>query len=375
MFTRKLNRIVNVAALLLLSAGCADSSDSNQAAPPPTVTVAAVEVSELTPSSEFTGRVEAIDSVELRARIEGFLKQQFFNEGESVNQGDVLFEIEKDNYIADVENALGAIERLQGAKKLAEIERDRRAKLVKTHSIAQEQLDIAVAKVEEVNGDLLSAKAALKRAELALSYTDVVAPIGGKIGIFPYSTGDFVGPASEPLALLVSQDPMYVTFPVSQKALLDFQQENRQKGNPADAVTMKVRLANGDLYDQSGTLNFIDVEANPGTDTILVRAQFPNPDGVLVHQQLVEVFVEEHTVETSLTIPQVAIQIDQVGAYVLLVDDANKVQVQRVETGPIINGKVVITGGLKEHQQVITVGIQKVRPGVVVNTVAASNEV
>ncbi|QBY04720.1 efflux RND transporter periplasmic adaptor subunit [Thalassotalea sp. HSM 43] len=357
---------------LLFSFGCKDSQQGPGTTPPPSVTVIEVGKSNVKRSVTYNGRVEAVDAVELTARVQGFLLERLKSEGAQVEAGELLFVIEKDSYIAEVERVKGALEKLRGARRLAQIERDRRAKLVKTKAISQEQLDIAEANLIEVNGEITSQKAALRTAELNLSYTDVKAPISGKIGLSPYSVGDFVGPSSKALSTVVSQDPSYVTFPITQRELMTH--SSAKTGITPEQIEVRVKMADGSYYQRIGKLDFIDVVADPTTDTLLVRAKFDNPDGVLVHQQLVNVELQEQNPRTEITVPQSAVQFDQQGRYVLLVDDENKVVVQRIEAGATIQGKVVIKNGLQEGQKVITLGVQKVRPGVVVNPNIASAE-
>lgn len=370
--TRKVYQSSFIAIGLLISLSACDKEVEKVIGPPPSVTVVEAEVKGIKQKVTYTGRVEAVDTVELKARVEGYLLERFKEEGSAVEKGEMLFSIEKDNYQAEIDRVKGGLEKLRGAERLATIERNRRAKLVKTKAISQEQLDIAEANLIEVHGEIMSQKAALKRAELNLSYTDVKAPIGGKIGISPFSTGDFVGPSSGPLAMLVSQDPSYVSFPISQRDLLTFAQQAKKGDVNANEVVVKVLLADGSYYEHDGRLNFVDVVANPTTDTLLVRAKFANPTGTLVHQQLVNVELQEDNPRKELTVPQIAIQFDQQGRYVLLVNDENKVTVQRVEVGASIGSDIVITAGLTQGQKVITLGVQKVRPGIVVNpTVSA----
>ncbi len=347
--------------------GCNQQQDVQASGPPPSVTVVEASKKNVKRSASFTGRVEAVDAVDLTARVQGYLIERLIDEGADVAEGDLLFSIEKDNYIAEVDRVKGSLEKLRGAKRLATIERDRRAKLVKTKSISQEQLDIADANLIEVNGEIMSQKAALKRAELNLSYTEIKAPITGKMGISKFSKGDFVGPASGPMATVVSQDPSYVSFPISQRDLLRFAEEAQGNDAAPEQVEVRVKLADGSYYNKVGRLDFVDVVANPTTDTILVRAKFANPDGMLVHQQLVNVELQEEIAQEELTIPQEAIQFDQQGRYVLLVDETDTVVVQRIEVGADVDGFVVIKNGLSGGQKVITMGVQKVRPGIKVN--------
>lgn len=354
-------------------AGCGEETSNTEAgsAPKPTVTVVEVAQTEITPSDSFTGRVEAVDTVELRARVQGFLEKRLFEEGAGVKAGDLLFVIEKGPYQAKVGKIKGGIERLNGTLKLAEIERDRQDVLVARKAVAQVVLDEATAKLTEVKGDLTSQRAALDRAQLDLSYTDIKAPISGKIGLSRFSKGDFVGPASGALAKIVTQDPIYVTFPVSQRELLTFRKLAGEKGPGREQLAVKVRLANGELYDKVGKVNFVDVQADPGTDTITVRAEIPNPNRVLIDRQLVTAIVETDQPQTELTIPQQALQLDQAGAYVLVVDKDNKVQVRRIETGRSLTGLLVVQKGLEQAEKVIIDGIQKVRPGIVVDPTVA----
>lgn len=342
--------------------------------PAPSVSVQQVQLTEVTPSETFSGRVEATATVALVARVQGFLEQQLFNEGDFVESGQLLYVLEKGQYEADVKAVEGTIHRLRGTLKLAEIERDRRQQLVARNQIARTEFDRAVASVDETQGDLISQNALLDQAKLNLSYTDITAPISGYIGFSNVDIGDVVGPSTGSLATIVSRDPIYVNFPVSQRQLLMFRQQQEQEGESPSDVVVKVRMADNELYAQEGKIDFVDVLSNPGTDTTTVRAEFPNPDGFLVHQQLVTVVLEEQAANMQLTVPQRAIQIDQIGSFVLLVDDENTVQVQRIEAGDVISGKVVVQEGLNEGDRVIVLGIQKVRPGMVVNPTLVSSE-
>jgi membrane fusion protein (multidrug efflux system) len=248
--------------------------------------------------------------------------------------------------------------------KLADIEVARQTELVQRNVGAQARLDEVTAKQGEARGNLLAQKAALERAELQLSYTDITAPAAGRIGRANISVGNFVGPSSGTLATIVSQDPIYVAFPVTQRQMLDV----RKGQDPAtpDTYVIYVQLADGSRYQHAGKLNFLDVTVNQGTDTVQVRATFPNPDRVLVDGQLVNVVVELGKGESVLQVPQQAFQVDQSGAFVLVVDKDSKVEVRRVETGRVVGTNLSVLKGLSVGETVITEGIQKVRPGQVV---------
>ncbi|MBI3435469.1 MAG: efflux RND transporter periplasmic adaptor subunit [Proteobacteria bacterium] len=328
------------------------------------VRVAAVEIK---PTHSFTARVEAKDKVELRARIEGFLEQRAFTEGADVKAGDLLFVIEKGLYRAAVEEAQGALEKARATLKLAEIDVDRQTQLVQRNVAAQAVLDQVTARLGEARGALLAQNAALEKAQLQLGYTEIRAPIAGRISRASVSVGAFVAPASGALATIVRQDPIYATFPVSQRDILDIRNRNASAGAAKrDAFVVHAVLADASRYGQPGKLDFIDVTINQGTDTVLVRASFANPDRILVDGALVNVVVESGAAERALRVAQQALQVDQSGAYVLVVDKESKVRVRRVELGRGLGAQVIVSKGLEADDLVITEGIQKVRPGQVV---------
>jgi len=195
--------------------------------------------------------------------------------------------------------------------------------------------------------------------------------MAGRIGKSTYSIGDLVGPESGTLATIVSQDPIYVTFQVSEREVIAYKQRVAASPDKAPHQTIHIKLANGTMYPVAGTTNFLDVQVDPNTDTETVRAKLPNPDGILVPGAVVGVIVERGAPRATLLVPLAAVQFDQAGHYVLLVDAANKVELRRITTGAEQGREVVVLDGLKEGEMVIVEGIQKVRPGQVVKASVA----
>lgn len=330
-------------------------------APPPAVTVVKAARVEVVPSSSFTGRIEAVDKVVLRARVSGFIERQLFKEGADVAANDLMYTIENATYLAQIDEVNASIARAEATLKLAKLDTERQSELVRRQVKAQSTLDESVAKQAESRADLLKQQASLRRAELDLGYTEIRAPIAGRIGRATYSVGDFVEPTSGTLATIVSQDPIYVSFPVSQRDLLAVRRDAMARGTDPRAVRVKVRLADGSVYDRDGTIDFVDVQVEAATDTITLRAQLPNPERLLVDGQLVTAIIEAAVPQTALVIPMEAMQIDQGGRFALVVDAENKVQVRRLEVDRGYDGRIAVTKGLEAGERVITIGGQKVR--------------
>ncbi|WP_037076666.1 efflux RND transporter periplasmic adaptor subunit [Rhizobium mesoamericanum] len=360
-----------VSALWLNGSGGAPLAQQ-PAMPPPAVAVAAVLQKEITPSDTYTGRVEAVDTVQIRARVEGFIEKRLFDDGADVKAGDLLVVLEKAQYEAQIGEIKGQITAAEGALRLAEIEVNRQAQLVEKQAAAQERKDVAEANHKQSLGQLERLQASLIRAELNLSYTDIKAPIDGRIGRFAYSVGDYVTPSSDRLAEIVKQDPIYVTFPVSTRVLLEVRKRAEAEGRDLAAVAIKLRLPDGSIYSETGSPNFLDVQADRTTDTVTVRAVFANARRILVDKELVGVIVEQVKPEQALLIPQAAVVIDQAGPYVLIVDKNNKVEQRRIRPGSQEGSDVAVTEGLKENEQVIIEGLQKVRPGQQVQVVGST---
>ena len=220
-------------------------------------------------------------------------------------------------------------------------------------------MDTAAAKI-------MQAKAALKQTEVNLDYTDIRSPIEGRIGRTAYTMGNLVNPSSGVLATIVSQDPIYVLFPISVRDLETIREARRKEGGGLNKIEILIRLANGQQYAHAGIWNFTDPQVDEQTDTLIMRATIPNPERMLSDGQVVTAIIRERKEEPRLVVPQPALQVDQSGYYVLVVNGEHKVETRRVKTGPNIGTDVVALSGVQEGDKVIVDGIQKVRPGQIV---------
>lgn len=360
-----------LAVVLLCSGflvGCEEAAQQQAAAPAtiPAVTVVKVEAKDLRPSVSFSARVEALNKVDLLARIQGYLEKQNFTEGSSIKTGDLLYVIEQAPYKAKVSAAEAAVAVAAARLDRTEIELKRQTTLVSKEAAAQTKLDDARTARNEAKGQYDKLMAELEQAKLQLSYTEIHAPIDGRIGKSLLSVGSFVSPQSGTLATIVQQDPIGVTFPVSQRDLLAVREKMGDTAKLSDQ-TVYVEIGKGKRYPQSGKVDFLDVAVNTGTDSVNVRATFPNPQGTLVDGQLVTAVVEAASAEPTLVVPVNAIQIDQSGPFVLVVNSEKKIEVRRVELLRQDNSFVAIAKGLSAGDLVVTEGVQKVRPGQVVD--------
>jgi membrane fusion protein, multidrug efflux system len=349
---------------LSITASCGIAA-AQSAPPPPAVSVAPVVSREVTETGDYIGRITAIDKVDIVARVPGFIEERTFTEGQQVKKGDVLFRIEQATYKAAVEQARATLAKAKATQVNAKLQLERGKELVRNQNIPQSTLDQRAADEAAAQASVMEAQAALDQAEINLGYTEIRSPIDGRIGLATFTEGNLVQPSAGKLATIVSQDPIYVIFQVSQRNVLDY----RRRVAESDAnrrVTIHIKLPNGSIYPQPGLSNFLDVQVDPTTDTVAVRAKVSNPDGVLIPGGVVGVTLERGGPRSALTIPQSAVLLDQAGRYVLVVDAAKKVEQRRVTTGVEQGRSVVVTGGLKEGELVIVEGIQKVRPGQVV---------
>lgn len=358
----------SLAAALLLAAATLPFSMGAwaQGAPPaPTVLVVQADLRDIARQAEFNGRLRAVDRVELRARVGGALGERRVTDGQDVPEGKVLFTIDPAPYEAQVEQRRAAIEAAEATLEVASAQYDRARELWRTRSIPEATLDQRRGDQLRARADLSLARAALREAELNLSYTEIRAPIAGQVGAASVSPGNLVGPESGPLAVLVRQDPMHVTFAVSQRQMVEARRQATERGG-MDSVRVLLVLPDGSAYGQAGRLDFAGVQADARTDSVPLRAVFPNPERVLLDGMGVRVVLELAQPQRALVIPQSALLADQQGSYVFVVEAGNRAAIRRVRTEARRDGTAVVLEGLTPGETVIAQGQTRIRPGAAV---------
>jgi len=349
-----------VALASTVGSGIGFAQTAPQAVP---VGVIAAARQPVTSGVDFVGRVEATDKVAIRARVIGFLDQVNFTEGSLVKAGDKLFSMDRVPFEAALLQTQGAVLQASATLENATLQRARADELVKTNAISVATRDERLAAERTAQGSLIRAQADVKTASINLSYTEMLSPIDGRIGRTALTRGNLVGPDSGVLATVVSQDPMSVVFPVSQREFLALQKKEDSAATKAGSLLVKLRFSDGSTYPQDGRIDFVDVTIDRATDTVQVRATVPNPKDHLVDGQFVRVSVQGETPVEKLVIPQAALIADQEGIYVFVVD-GGKAVVRRVKTGTELGPNIAVEQGLAEGDQVVVTGLAMLRPGV-----------
>ena len=349
---------------------------------PPAVGVVRAERQQMTQSDQFVGRIQAVGRVALVARVTGFLVKRLFVEGAEVKKGDLLYQLEQPPFQAQLNAAKATVDQLQAQHRNAELTLERAQALLKTPAGQQSNVDSALAAERALQAQIEGAQAQVQTAQINLGYTEIRAPIDGKISSTSFTEGNVVSPTSCTLATIVSQDPMYVGFPVSLRTGLDLRNRYADKGGYS-AVVIRLDLPDGHSYGQDGRLDYVSPTVAENTDTIMLRGVVPNPPlpGMKVGQpggreltdgEFVTVRLEGVQPIVVLAIPRAAVLSDQQGDYVYIVDAQNKAQIRRIQLGQSTPSIAVVTSGLNEGELVVSEGLQRVHPGEAVSPGPAS---
>ncbi|MGH9327201.1 MAG: efflux RND transporter periplasmic adaptor subunit [Terriglobia bacterium] len=361
--------------LLLIAVGallpaCATNAGGKEEKPhaafaPPVVIVARVSEQTVPIYAEYVGQTNAVNTVEIRSQVEGFLEKIGFVEGSVVQKGQLLFLIDPREYQAAVNKAQASLDQSRAALTKAQQDVARYTPLVRQHAVSQEQLDTSVAEEEEGQANVEAAKAQLAQAELNLSYTEIRAPFTGRIGPAQMKVGALVQPGSSLLDTMYSINPVYVNFSVSEADYLKFEQRGHG-GTLASFPPVEVILGNNAVYPYRGRIDMVSPQVDPATGTLGLRAEVSNPRGLLRSGLFVRVRMMTDEKPHALLVPAEAVQEVQGVQSVLLVDGNNKVLFRTVTAGDMVNKQRVIESGLKPGERVIVAGQQKVRPGMTV---------
>nr|WP_298685171.1 efflux RND transporter periplasmic adaptor subunit [uncultured Dongia sp.] len=347
-----------IAACLLMGVMSPVAAQENAAPQALTVGTIAATKQAVAKSESFVGRVQAVERVEIMARVSGYLEQIHFTEGSMVEAGAPLYTIEKSLYEAALQQAQGSVKSAKASVVLAQQQKGRTKELLTKEVASQMSMDQREAQTQQAAADQAMSEASVRTAEINLGYTEIKSPITGKIGRTAVTKGNVVGPSSGPLTVIVSQDPMYVTFPVSQR---EFLRAGMEAGAKKEDILVKINFSDGSIYPETGSINFVDVTTDQTTDTIAVRASFPNPAGTLVDGQFVNVLLQSAKPEDVVVVPQSALLADQQGIYVFVVEN-DKAVVKRIKPGGEHGPNTIVSEGLSGGEMVIVEGLQFVRP-------------
>jgi multidrug efflux system membrane fusion protein len=365
--------VAGTAAVFLYASGSGASTNeaANQAAAPMLVSVAFVEQRDVAIWDEFSGRLEAIERVEVRSRVAGAVQSVHFREGALVKQGDLLITIDPAPYAADVERAEAQVVAAQARLLLTKGELERGQQLSDSRTISQRDLDQRLNAHREAEANLRAAQAALQSSRLNLGYTEVRAPVAGRVGKLEITIGNLVaaGPSAPVLTTLVSVNPIYASFNADEqvvaRALQSLGEASQAYGQiERIPVEMSTVTSNGKRF--KGHMQLIDNQVDARTGTVRVRAVFDNADGGLMPGQFTRLRMGQAKTESALVVNERAIGTDQDKKYVLVVDADNKATYREVTLGPSAEGLRVVTQGLTSGERIIVNGLQRVRPGAAV---------
>jgi RND family efflux transporter MFP subunit len=357
-----------IGAAIILLVGCGPRNKPPQP-PAPSVTVAPVEQTEIVEWAEFTGRTEPVESVEVRPRVSGYIQEVRFQSGQLVKKGDVLFVIDPRWHQAEFDRHEAEAERARVQVENARREAERTGRLVASKAMSTEEGDARLSRFDEVKAALLAAEAALNSAKLDLEYTQVRAPIDGRVSRALLTEGNYVSGvagAATRLTTIVSVNPVYVYADMDEDSLLKFNglaSQQKLVTDTAGRIPVELQLGDEHDYPHRGCIESFDNQLNADTGSILVRAVFANDDGRIVPGLFARIRIPLSPRHEAVLVSEQAVGTDQALKYVLKLTPTNTVAYQPVELGPTVGGLRVVRTGLKAGEQIVVNGMQRVRPG------------
>jgi membrane fusion protein, multidrug efflux system len=364
--------LAGAAACVLLLCACGKPGGGAQSAPPPQVSVAQVLEKRVKDWDEFTGRLQAVESVEIRPRVSGYIDKVAFTEGSQVKSGDLLFVIDPRPYQAEYDRSAADVKRYKTALELARVELVRVQRLKDSGAVSEEELDERKSTVAQAEANVAGSQASLETASLNLSFTRVASPIAGRVSRAEVTKGNLVTGGSNGGTLLssvVSMDPMYLYFDADEQSYLRYAQMARSAEHPSsrdDQKPVQVGLANEEGFPHTGSVDFVDNQLNPQTGTIRARAVLQNKDGQFTPGLFARVQLLGSGEYSAILIEDRAVNTDQSQKYVLLLGANNQIEYRKVKLGRVIDGLRIVREGLKPGDVIVVNGAQRVHPGVTV---------
>lgn len=355
--------------ILLGLSACNDSTVTKAAPPAPHVVIETIKETKVRPKVAFIGRTEATEDVSLRSQVEGVLLKRHFTGGDDVQKGDLLFEIDPVPYQTVVSQQKAALKHAQSAFEIAKNRWQRGKKLSKTGAMSEMDIDELTASMNQTESDVAINQAALETAQLNLSYTKIMAPISGRISRSQVSTGDLITANNLQLATLVQLDPIWVNFQISETTLTKTRDAFKDGDViDSDALTVTIELSEQTTYPHTGKIDFVDNRIDQSTGTLAIRAKFINPDALLLPGQYTNLSISLPDEQSVVLISQAAVQEEQQGRFVLVVNSENKIEKRMVTLGNRFDVRWEVLKGLKVGEKIVVEGLQKVRVGIVVDT-------
>lgn len=375
---RTLVSTVSVAILAILAAGCAKQNPAPAAPAAVEVGVVTVTASPVTLTRELPGRTSAFRVAEVRARVNGIVQKRLFDEGSDVKAGQPLYKIDPAPYQAALDSAKASLARAEANAASIRLQEERSKQLVGAQAISQQEYDNALAGLQAAEADIAAAKAAVQTAEINLGYTTVTSPISGRIGRAEVTEGAYVQAATATLLATVQQlDPLYVDLTQSSTEVLQLRRalaEGRLTATARGEAKVALLFDNGSPYDEEGSLEFSDVTVNASTNSITLRAIFPNPRGELLPGMFVRARLEEGDAPAALLVPMLGVTRNTKGEpTALVVGSDGKVELRVLRIARAIGNRWLVADGLADGDRVIVQNLQRVAPGAAVVTVPATN--